>query len=116
MKELWRVHPQTAGQLAEALAGKTTWSLTTLKTLLTRLTSKQALTFEKQGREYLYSPCVTEDACVRAESTSFLKRVFDGALTPMVAAFLEREELSPEDIAELKKLLEKKEGGRDGRP
>ena len=113
MKELWRTHPQTAGQIGEALAGKTTWGQTTIKTLITRLVAKQALGFVKQGREYLYSPLVSEEACVRAESSSFLRRVFDGALTPMLAAFLEREDLKPEELASLRELLEKK-GGSHG--
>jgi BlaI family penicillinase repressor len=110
MKELWRVQPQTAGQIAEALAGRTSWSLNTIKTLINRLVTKRALAFVKQGREHLYHPVVTEATCVRAESSSFLSRVFDGALRPMLASFLESEELSPEDIAELKRLLAKKEG------
>jgi len=115
MKEFWRSHPQTAGQVVESLTGKTSWGPATIKTLINRLVTKKALAFVKQGREYLYSPIASEADCVRAESSSFLRRVFDGALTPMLAAFLEREDLSPEEIARLKELLDRKGGSHDGR-
>ncbi len=70
--------------------------------------------FEKQGREYLYYPKVGEDLCVKAESRSFLKRVFGGAVKPMFAALVENEELSREDIEELKHILDKKSEGDHG--
>lgn len=106
MKELWRQHPQTAGELIQTLSGRSAWSPATIKTLLNRLVGKGALGFDKQGREYRYRPLVTEEACVRAESDSFLDRVFGGALAPMLASFLERESLSPEERARLKALLD----------
>lgn len=106
MKELWRQHPQTAGDLIQTLSGRSTWSPATIKTLLNRLVGKGALGFDKQGREYRYYPLVEEAACVRAESASFLDRVFGGALAPMLASFLEQESLSPEEVARLKGLLE----------
>jgi BlaI family penicillinase repressor len=43
---------------------------------------------------------------VRAEGRSFLKRVYGGALMPMLAAFLDEQKLTPEQIAELKRLLD----------
>lgn len=113
MKELWNRHPLTAGEVVAALEGRSTWGPATIKTLLNRLVGKGALGFEKRSREYLYRPLVTEEACVRAESSSFLNRVFGGALTPMLAAFIEREELSKEDLDNLKRLLIQKEGKGD---
>ena len=108
MKELWHKQPQTSGELVEVLAGKTTWGAATIKTLINRLVTKQALGFDKQGREHHYRPLVTEQDCVREESRSFLKRVFDGSVSPMLASFLERESLSPQEIAELKRILDAK--------
>lgn len=109
MKELWRKHPQTSGQIVEALAGKTRWGAATIKTLINRLVTKKALGFDKLGREHHYSPLVSEADCAREEGRSFRQRVFDGSLSPMLASFLEREPLSPKEIAELKQILEEKE-------
>lgn len=112
MKVLWTRHPASANDVIAALAGQSDWSDKTVRTLLTRLVGKKALAYKKDGRTYLYSPLVDERLCVRAESRSFLQRVYDGALESMLAAFLEDNELSAEQIAALKRTLNDKTGGR----
>jgi BlaI family penicillinase repressor len=107
MKVLWERSPLTAGEVVDALA-HTHWKPKTIKTLLNRLVHKNAVGFEQEGRGYRYSPLVAEQACVRAEGRSFLQRVYGGALMPMLAAFLDEQKLTPEQIAELKRLLDSK--------
>jgi len=105
MRVLWSQAPATANVVVAALADSTTWKPKTIKTLINRLVKKGALGFEKQGRAYLYHPLVDEADCVRAESRSFLSRVYGGALLPMLAHFIEEENLSPEEIEELRRIL-----------
>lgn len=109
MKVLWEKSPLTTVDVVEALAPSTNWKLKTVLTLLNRLVKKGAVGFDKQGRAYHYFPQVEEKECVRAESQSFLQRVYGGALKPMLAHFVEDAELSPEEIQELKDILEAKE-------
>lgn len=108
MKEIWGKHPITANDVVDALSDRTTWSPKTIKTLLTRLVKKGAVGFEAEGREYRYHPLVEETVLVKEESRSFLKRVFGGTIKPMLATLVESEDLSAEDIEELKRILEKK--------
>jgi len=110
MRVLWTQAPATANDVVEALAGSTTWKPKTIKTLLGRLVKKRALGFEKQGRAYLYHPLVDEPECVKAESRSFLRRVYGGALVPMVVNLLEDEELSPDELDELRRILDERRG------
>lgn len=112
MKALWEKPPLTANQLVEILAGTTNWNPRTIKTLLNRLVNKKALGFDKAGRTYHYYPIVTAAECARAERRSLLTRVYDGALKPMLAAFIEDDNLSPDEIAELKRILETKRGNK----
>ena len=77
-------------------------------TLLNRLAKKGVLRFEKEGRAYRYFPVVGEAETIRAERRSFVERVYGGALTPMLASFLEEAELSQEEIDDLKRLLDRK--------
>ena len=111
MRVLWAQSPATANNVIKALSSRTSWNPKTTRTLLNRLVHKKALGFERRGREYHYIPLVDERTCVRAESRSFLQRVYDGSLRPMLAAFLQEQDLSPEEIAELKRILDEK--GRD---
>jgi BlaI family penicillinase repressor len=108
MRVLWAESPLTANSIIEKLTATKHWKPTTIRTLVTRLAEKKALGYEKQGREHHYYPLATEAECIRAESRSFLRRVYSGALKPILAAFMENEELSSEDIEELRRILEEK--------
>ncbi|MBU2703080.1 BlaI family penicillinase repressor [Sporomusaceae bacterium BoRhaA] len=108
MKILWSSAPITANEVIKKFDGVMSWKPKTIKTLLGRLVKKQAIAFNKDGRTYVYYPLVAEDECVKAESQSFLEKVFSGALNVMFANFLEEKELSREEIEELKRILDQK--------
>ena len=108
MRVLWSESPLTANKIVEKLTATTHWKATTTRTLINRLVEKNVLGYEKKGREYHYYPQIAEVDCIRAESNSFLRRVYSGALNPILSAFMENEELSPEDIKALKRILQKK--------
>lgn len=111
MKALWEQSPRTANEVVEALSGQK-WSAATIRTLIGRLTQKGAVRFGKSGREYLYEPLISREDAVRRERGSFLRRVYDGAVQPMVAGFLEDEKLSAEDLEALRRLLDEKRKGQ----
>ncbi len=108
MKVVWTKSSATAADVVEALEGETSWKPKTIMTLLNRLAKKGVLRFEKEGRAYRYYPLIGEAESVKAESRSFIERVYGGALTPMLVNFLEEAELSAEEIDELKQLLDRR--------
>jgi BlaI family penicillinase repressor len=108
MKVVWRNPPVTANQVVAALEDQTHWKPKTIQTLLSRLAQKGALAFTKKGREYLFRPLIEARDFGHAASRSFLSRVFDGEIAPFLACFLEREKLSPEEISELRRILDGK--------
>jgi BlaI family penicillinase repressor len=110
MQVLWAESPRTANEVVEALTPTTTWHPKTIKTLINRLLNKNAIGFDKKGKAYHYYPLVDEAECMTAESRTFLKRMYGGALKPMLVHFLKSQQLSPEEVAELKRILEE-EGG-----
>ena len=110
MRVLWGRSPQTANAVIEALDSMTDWKPKTIRTLINRLVKKNALGLRKDGREYQYFPLVKESECVRAESRSFLRRVYGGAIAPMLANLLDEDALSPEEIAELQRILDERRG------
>ena len=106
MKVLWKKSPNTASRIAQELADSTSWKLNTVKTLISRLVNKTAVGYKEDGKSHSYFPLINEDECIRAEWETFLKRVYGGALKPMIANFLREQKLSPKEIAELKAILE----------
>jgi BlaI family penicillinase repressor len=107
MRVIWERGSATANDVVQSLEGSMHWKPKTIHTLLRRLADKGALDYEKAGREFVFRPLVSERDCQLAESRSFLNRVFGGAVAPMVAAFVEQEKLTPDEIAELKRILGK---------
>lgn len=106
MDVLWRQHPLGADEVAAALASQQDWQEATIKTLLNRLLNKGAISAQKEGRRYLYSPLLKREDWVMKESRGLLDRLFDGRVAPLVAHFSQHQELSRNDIAELRKLIE----------
>jgi BlaI family penicillinase repressor len=106
MKVVWRLKQATAKEVVDALRSRAEWKPKTIHTLLSRLVQKGALANEKSGREYIFSPLITQEESRIAASRSFLGKIFDGEIAPFLACFLKQEKLSPKQIKELKRILE----------
>lgn len=109
MRVFWERGAATSAEVVEALRDRIDWKPRTIRTMIGRLEQKGALTFEEKGREYVYRPAIDEKICEQAASRTFLDRVFSGKLAPFLATFVENGDYSEEDIAELKRVLEKRE-------
>lgn len=117
MEVLWDEHPLTANEVVAALESRESprWHPRTVKTLLGRLVRKGALGFERAGKSYLYAPRRTRDQCVRAETRSFLAKVFGGAPAPALIHFAEEAKLEADEIARLEKILDEKRRKQRGK-
>jgi BlaI family penicillinase repressor len=109
MNVVWNSHPISASEIIAELSGKRAWHPRTIRTLLDRLVRKKALTFEVDGKRYLYRPSISMDVCVRKASQGFLHRVFGGEPASMLVHLVQHTELSREEIAKLKRILSEKE-------
>ncbi len=108
MTVVWEKGAATANQVVSALESRMHWKPKTIQTLLRRLAQKGALAYAKVGREFEYRPLVDAQRCTRAASRSFLNRFFGGRVAPFLASLLEEEELTPEEIEELRRILNQK--------
>ena len=108
MKVLWNKSPLGSSDVINELKETTDWKPKTIKTLLSRLVIKNALSYTVGSRGYLYYPLVPENECAKEETKSFLGRVYNGSLNLLVKNFIENKQLSAEEIEGLKKLLEDK--------
>ncbi len=105
MEILWEESPLTATDIAQRVKPHREWSITTVKTLLSRLVTKKALDNKREGRRFLYSPIVERTTYVDGESQRFVDRLFGGKFMPLVAHLAEKEKLSPAEITEIEKIL-----------
>ena len=109
MNLVWEKSPLTAVEIIERLGGEKKWSPKTVGTFIARLVKKGALRYKHEGKKYLYYPKVKREACIRAEGSSFLERVFCGNPRLLLAHFVKEVDLSKGELAELEKILTRKD-------
>lgn len=105
MEVLWQRSPMTAADVADALADARDWTLQTVKTLLSRLANKGAVSYQQEGRRYLYSPILAREDYVGDESRRLVDRLFGGRAAPLIAHLAEQQEFTAEDLAEIERLI-----------
>jgi predicted transcriptional regulator len=106
MEVLWSAgRPLTASEIADRIPRDRDWSFATVKSLLSRLLSKTAVSPAKDGRRFLYSPAVEREPYVAAESRRFVTRLFGGKLSPLFARLAEEEALDDDDLARIEAMI-----------
>ena len=56
MRIVWQNAPVSTNEIVERLEKTTSWNPKTIQTLIKRLVTKRALTYEKEGRMFVYTP------------------------------------------------------------
>lgn len=113
MKLIWEYAPISTNEITDKLTRTTKWSPKTIQTLIKRLVTKGAITYEKQSRVFVYTPLIEEKEYIGQKSRSFLKRYYNGDITAMLSAYIEEDKLSDSEIDSLRSLLSK--GAKNGR-
>ena len=108
MKAVWDHEPLTAVEVLKHLPHDQ-WKQKTVNTFLTRLETKGVVRAERVGRANVYRSLMSEKQCRGVEGSQFLKKVFRGEVAPLMLHFIENEDLSENDVAELKQMLEKRD-------
>jgi len=114
MKVVWKHAPISTNEITDRLTRTTNWRPKTIQTLIKRLVTKGALTYEKQSRVFVYTPLIDEKEYIGQKSHSFLERYYDGDITAMLSSYIENDKLSESEIDTLRSLLLKgTQKGRD---
>lgn len=113
MKLLWEHGPMAARDIYEKVPASQKWAYKTVKTMLARLVKKGALVYDQVGNSYLYRAAHTRAEMAREATASFIRRVFDGALTPFLAHFIEH--VSHEELQVIKAELARLERAKSKR-
>ncbi|WFD11549.1 BlaI/MecI/CopY family transcriptional regulator [Tepidibacter hydrothermalis] len=106
MKIIWKNEPLKASEIVE-LVDTECWNENTIRTMVNRLLKKGAIGYEKKGKAYFYHSIVSETEYRKYEGTNFLKKLYSGSLSAMFANFVHDENVSKDDLKELKGILEK---------
>lgn len=108
MKTLWENGPLDARGVYRVLSDDRQWTHQTVKTLLSRLVAKEAVTFDQIGNSYLYRAAAPREEMARQEVRTVIDRLVGKTVSPVLAHFLDEADLSDEEIRQLQKLLKEK--------
>lgn len=105
MKLLWMAEDAlTSTEIRESLQQSVGWEATTIKTLISRLVHKEAISQEKRNVFY-YRPLITETEYKCWATGRLINKLYRGSAKDMVAALVDSQGLSEGDIAELREFF-----------
>ena len=107
MQAIWACTPPVArADIQELLKDTHPMALTTLLTVLTRLSEKGFLRIEKAGRSARYIPLISQHDYLAQQSNRFFHKLCGGNLSTFASALCDSG-LSKEEVAQLRDLLER---------
>lgn len=107
MQAIWAGEaPVARAEIEEILFKTHPMALTTLLTLLTRLAEKGFVRIEKIGRSSRYTPLVSQEDYLSAQSRRFVDKLCRGNISTFAAALC-NSGLTKEELTELREMLER---------
>lgn len=109
MNIIWHIEPCTVHQIMEHLPKERDLAYTSVSTMVRILEQKNFVKSTKDGRGHIYSAAVSREEYETISVSSFVKNVFQGEPSQLVMRLLASDQLSKEDLEQIKKLMEAKQ-------
>ncbi len=106
MKVLWQHQRLSVSEAQQLLNEQKPMALTTVATLLKRMHEKNIVHAEKQGRQFFYSPAITEAEVKTSMLSNLLNHLFDGNPSELVHHLVAQDEVKQDDIAKIQQLID----------
>lgn len=109
MKVLWNAkEPITSVTISKAVEDRN-WKKTTIATFLSRLVEKGAVSAEKRGKLYYYTPLISAKEYRKSQTKNLIKNLYNGSVKDFAVSLFKEQNLSDDDIKELKAIFDDKE-------
>jgi predicted transcriptional regulator len=107
LRLVWQLEKATVQQICDLLPPKRKIAYKTVQTMLRRLENKGYLKHKNMGKAHVFNAAVKREDVIKRTVLDFLDRLFGGDPKPLIQFLAEDGHFDAEDIAELKKLIEK---------
>jgi BlaI family penicillinase repressor len=98
---LWENEPINSTLLAKLCRQKLGWSKTTTYTVIRRLSERGVV----KNENAIVTSLVSKDEVQAAEIDELVEKTFEGSLPAFVASFTKHKKLSPDEIAEIRRMI-----------
>ena len=105
MRLLWERGESAVADLVQALPEDTPLAYTSVLTTIRILEQKRYVRHRKEGRAFLYSPCVAEHEARQSEIRHVLQRFFGNSRERLVLSLLGDADVTPEELERMKKAI-----------
>jgi predicted transcriptional regulator len=109
LKVLWSGGEASAREVHEGLAEGVDWAYSTTRTTLDRMAAKGLLAKRSFHGIYLYAARISKVAGLAGLVRDLAERVLEVDYAPVVSLFAESNQLTPEEVDELSRLLKAEE-------
>jgi predicted transcriptional regulator len=108
MEIVWELGEATVNQVRAKLGRRKRLAYTTVLSVMQKLDKSGWLTHREEGRAYVYVPTRSRDEAGRSSLRQFIDRVCGGDPIAMFQHLLDDRELSTDDLAALRKMIDKR--------
>lgn len=102
---LWDREEATVAAVQDALMDTRALAMTTVATLLSRLEKRGVVAHRVEGRQYVYRATVSREQVCDSMVSALTDRMFQGDVAALVNHLLTDAEISPGDLARVKRLI-----------
>ena len=115
LRVLWERGPSTVRQVHDVLSRERPTAYTTALKLLQIMTDKGLVRRDETERTHVYHPRLSEEQTQRQLVRDLLDRAFGGSAAKLVMQALAARRATPEELVEIRKLIETRREVRDER-
>ncbi|HEY2249780.1 MAG TPA: BlaI/MecI/CopY family transcriptional regulator [Planctomycetaceae bacterium] len=107
MQLLWEKQTATAREITDAINATEPVAHSTVQTMLRVLEDKGSVGHRQEGRTFVFFPKVKEHDLKQLATQNLVERLFGGRVSNLVAHLLSVENVSREELAEIRKLVQR---------
>jgi len=111
LRVLWESGPSTAREIHNRLSETKDTNYSTTVKMLTLMLKKGLVDRNRTARPQVFRAAETQRKTQRQMLSHLIDKVYDGSAASLVLQALSSQEASPEDLAEIRELIEELEGG-----
>ena len=107
MKVLWKKSPLSANEIIDFVQKENDWNGKTIRTLIDRLCLKGQISADRSTKQLMFSPLISKKEYEKKTRNLLASQLYGGSVGQLLLNFVDTEELSEQDIHELRKILDK---------